>query len=421
MTVRCWRYACTASVIRWSKGLRMRNFKTWAGYVVALTATMLSASCGGGGGEPLLIPQFNVTERQLYEPGKADAGIVVRRGSGGVSLQLEAPNAATGLPLNGDTGSTLGQGVDRFYFDLVDSGYISLSMSDEMSRVIRSVELYDADEKLLWRLDQEHRTPEIFWLYRTDYRQAPARYQVRIAAAATAADQAHLLVWFGDALVMSANPTDLGKLNVGQAVSCAYCNLSGAALGAYRLEGAYLAGANLRNAWLVRLPGPQGLSLDSNNLLRLLWNDSQAAGASMKGAFLAGVDFTGAIVTGAGISPADFQQAHLYEATFHGVNLDRVNMRAAFLNRARLTSSSMIEADLSTAHMAETDFSGSNLHKAKFNKGLLTDARFTNANLAGADFTDALISGANFVGANLSGAIWSDGRICAEGSVGTCQ
>lgn len=65
----------------------------------------------------------------------------------------------------------------------------------------------------------------------------------------------------------------------------------------------------------------------------------------------------------------------------------------------------------------------------------LTGANLRGANLAGAQFpssaTDADLSGANltgakvdytaFYGTDFSGAIWIDGRVCADGSRGTCK
>jgi uncharacterized protein YjbI with pentapeptide repeats len=44
------------------------------------------------------------------------------------------------------------------------------------------------------------------------------------------------------------------------------------------------------------------------------------------------------------------------------------------------------------------------------------DSDLRGANLSGAIFKDTV----NWQGAQLSGATWMDGRICAEGSVGSC-
>ena len=394
----------------------MRHIQSWARHIAGAMATTLLVACGGGSG-PTFVPQFNVTERELYEPVRAEAGIVAQRGSGGISLQLESASDNP-LPQGGDTASL---GIDKFYFDLVDTGYITLSMSDRMLQVIDAVELYDENKQLLWRMDASNREVSNQWLHRQDYVKPAPRYEVRIIAPASAVDTSQVIAWFGDGLVVTANPHDQAKLRLGALVSCANCNLSGLQLGAYQLEAAYLPGANLRNAWLVRILDPQALSLDDRNLFKILWDSTQVAGAKMKAAYLAGVDFTGAIVTGAGHSPADFEAAHLYQTIFHGVNLDRVNMNSAFLSQAQLTLASMIEAQLNSAQLSETNFSGSNLFKAQFKKAMLAGTNFSNANLAGADFSNALIQDANFSGADLSGATWTDGRICATPSRGSCQ
>ena len=384
----------------------MRHIQSWARHIAGAMALTLLGACGGGSGSAF-VPQFNVTERELYEPVRAEAGIVAQRGSGGISLQLESVSGSP-LPQGGDTAPL---GIDKFYFDLVNTGYITLSMSDRMLQVIDAVELYDENKQLLWRMDASNREVSNQWLHRQDYVKPAPRYEVRIIAPASAVDTSQVIAWFGDGLVVTANPHDQAKLRLGTLVSCANCNLSGLQLGAYQLETAYLPGANLRNAWLVRV-------LDSQ---ALLWDSTQVAGAKMKAAYLAGVDFTGAIVTGAGHSPADFEAAHLYQAIFHGVNLDRVNMNSAFLSQAQLTLASMIEAQLNSAQLSETNFSGSNLFKAQFKKAMLAGTNFSNANLAGADFSNALIQDANFSGADLSGATWTDGRICATPSRGSCQ
>ena len=394
----------------------MRHIKIWARHIAGALTVALLVACGGGSGSAF-VPQFNVTERELYEPVRADAGIVAQRGSGGISLQLEAASG-TALPLGGDTASV---GVDKFYFNLINTGYINLSMSPRMLQVIDAVELYDANKQLLWRADATNREINNFWLERLDFSKPAPRYEVRIIAAAGAIDSSQVIVWFGDGLVNTANVHDQAKISPGSLVSCANCNLSGMQLGAYKLEAAYLPGANLRNAWLVRVLDPTALSLDELNLFKILWDNTQVAGAKMKSADLAGVDFTGAIVTGAGHSPADFEASHLFQTIFNGVNLDGVNMNAAFMDRTQLISASMIGALLNNAQMAYTNFSGSNLYKAQFKKAMLTGTNFSNANLAGADFSGALIQDANFTGADLSGATWTDGRICATPSRDSCR
>jgi hypothetical protein len=65
--------------------------------------------------------------------------------------------------------------------------------------------------------------------------------------------------------------------------------------------------------------------------------------------------------------------------------------------------------------------SGANLSGALLGPTARYSPDFRNANLTGANFKGAQINGANFAGANLSGAVWTDGRICATPSIGSCR
>ena len=419
------------------KGLKMQHLNAWARRTTWVVLAACLAACGGGGAASF-VPQFNVTERELYEPGRADSGIVAQRGSGGVALQLEA-SGATGLPLGADTASV---GEDKFYFDLLRNSYISLNLTSAMLQRIEAVELIDAAGNRVWRLDANNPSISYAWLLRGHDSSPVPRYQVRITAARTAVDTSFVLAWFGQGLVSTASSQDMGKLQVGAVVNCPGCNLSGTQLGMHTLEASFLKGANLRNTWLVRVPDASALALDELNVFTILWDSAQVAGARMSRAYLEGVDFTGAIVTGAGNSPAEFEAAHLYGAIMNGLNLDRVNMNGAFMNRAQLTLTSMIEAQLDSAQLVGTNFSGSNLRLAKLNKAMLDgtnmsrvnleganfknamvhDVNFSGANLKAANFSSASLQGADFTGADLSGAIWTDGAtICATPSIGSCQ
>lgn len=389
---------------------------------------------------PEFLPQFNVAEQALYEPGRAENGIVPQRGSGGVALQLEGSSVTEGLPMTGDTFAPQ-KGIDRFYFDLVRHGYLALSMSASMLQGIEAIELYDASSQRLWRLDAQNPTLTPYWLYRNEHSQPPPRYEIRIVSA-RAVDPAQVFAWFGHALVPGFNRYDLGKISPGVVASCADCNLSGALLGGYKLEGAFMPRANLRNAWLVRLLDPSALDLDEDQIFKILWDSHQVGGARMSGAHLEGVDFTGAIVTGIGQSPAEFEAAHLYGAIMNGLNLDGVNMNSAFMTRTQVQGASMIAAQLDSAQLVNANLSGSNLRQANMSKAMLNgtnfsntnleganfknaqilDVNFSNARLKGANFTLALIQGADFTGADLSGATWTDGvKICATPSTGSCQ
>jgi uncharacterized protein YjbI with pentapeptide repeats len=419
--------------------MKMWLMKRCNRHIASAMLAVLLAACGGDG-LPDFVPQFNVTEQDLYEPGRAEGGIVPQRGSGGVALQLEGSAVSEGLPLTGDTFVDQ-KGVDRFYFDLVRHGYLDISLTLAMQQGIEAIELYNASNQRLWRLDALNPNLTPYWLYRNDFSQPAPRYEVRIVSARTV-DAAQVLAWFGQALVPSLNRNDLRKISPGVVASCADCNLSGAMLGGYKLEAAFLPRANLRNAWLVRLLDPSALDLGRDQIFKILWDSKQLGGARMKGAYLEGVDFTGAIVTGLGQSPAEFEAAHLYGAIMNGLNLDGANMNAAFMSRTQVQGASMIAVQLDSAQLVNANLSGSNLSQATLTKAMLNgtnfslanleganlknaqilDVNFAGARLVGANFTQALLQGADFTGADLSGATWTDGvKICATPSIGSCQ
>ena len=77
------------------------------------------------------------------------------------------------------------------------------------------------------------------------------------------------------------------------------------------------------------------------------------------------------------------------------------------------------------------NLSKANLERAHLHAAILINADLSGANLTGATLTKAFAMRANFKGANMSktylqgadfsGATWTDGRVCAEGSVGGCK
>lgn len=94
-------------------------------------------------------------------------------------------------------------------------------------------------------------------------------------------------------------------------------------------------------------------------------------------------------------------------------------------NRALKGDKELIGAKLEGANLKGVNLSGVDLRGAELEKADLQCADLTNANLKNADLEDANLKGAKIKGANFSGAelefaTWTDGRICAEGSVGGC-
>lgn len=78
------------------------------------------------------------------------------------------------------------------------------------------------------------------------------------------------------------------------------------------------------------------------------------------------------------------------------------------------------EACLKGLNLSGADFRGADLEKANLQGANLTDVNFKNADLEEVNLKGATTKGANFSGAELEFATWTDGRTCAEGSVGGC-
>ena len=114
---------------------------------------------------------------------------------------------------------------------------------------------------------------------------------------------------------------------------------------------------------------------------------------------------------------------------------DKLSLHKADLRGAILRYVSMREADLSSAQLGRADmsyskFSNANLSQADLRAASMVGAALDNAtlvrsDLAGADLSQANLSGADLRGSDLQGAIldgavWTNGRICRDGSVGHC-
>lgn len=109
-----------------------------------------------------------------------------------------------------------------------------------------------------------------------------------------------------------------------------------------------------------------------------------------------------------------------------GADLSGALLRNTDLLGSRLEGARLVEADLSYAELQRTLLERADLRRATIigaalQNAVLTDARLDGADLSFVNLTGANIAGASFDGAILDRAVWTDGRICATGSVGTCN
>jgi hypothetical protein len=113
----------------------------------------------------------------------------------------------------------------------------------------------------------------------------------------------------------------------------------------------------------------------------------------------------GTAFVGLDLRSADVSNARLVAADLSRADLRGANLAYAALSSARLVGTDLREAELTGAVLARADLGG---------------ARLEAADLSYANLQGARIDGANLEQARLDRAIWTDGRVCAPGSIGAC-
>ncbi len=112
----------------------------------------------------------------------------------------------------------------------------------------------------------------------------------------------------------------------------------------------------------------------------------------------------------------DWHASSLVQMRLDGANLQGANFSRSILDLSNLKGANLMLANFEGAHMHATNLQKSNLMLANLAGASLLDADLSGANLRGANLQNTILIQANF-----SGATWTDGRTCAEGSIGECR
>lgn len=115
------------------------------------------------------------------------------------------------------------------------------------------------------------------------------------------------------------------------------------------------------------------------------------------------------------------ETTRLIDASFTRSVLNKANMSQAKALRAKFNTAQLKEANFKGAKLNSADFTKAELEKANFENADLRNAKMVRAQVKGANFKGAKLKGTDFRNADLSGATWTDGRICADNSIGQCQ
>jgi len=121
----------------------------------------------------------------------------------------------------------------------------------------------------------------------------------------------------------------------------------------------------------------------------------------------------------------DWRNCNLSGLDVGSASLAGANLNSTLLSQANLTATDLSDADLRYADLHEANLSyarlrGANLQGADLRKAELLQADLAGADLRYADLSGSRLDGANLQSARLGSAIWRDGRVCGEASVGGC-
>jgi uncharacterized protein YjbI with pentapeptide repeats len=125
---------------------------------------------------------------------------------------------------------------------------------------------------------------------------------------------------------------------------------------------------------------------------------------------------TSAVRIGVNAPSVNMKHSSMEKMRLDGAKLQRANFSYAIMQLINLKGADLMLANLEGAHLHAANLQKANLMLANMKKVNLVDADLSGANLQGAN-----IMGAILIQAKFDGATWTDGRICAKGSIGECR
>lgn len=124
---------------------------------------------------------------------------------------------------------------------------------------------------------------------------------------------------------------------------------------------------------------------------------------------------TSAVRVGVNAPGVNMNHASMEKMRLDGAKLQRANFSYAIMQLVNLKGADLMLANLEGAHLHAANLQNANLMMSNMQKTNLVDADLSGANLQGANLNGAILIKTKF-----DGATWTDGRICAKGSIGKC-
>ena len=177
-----------------------------------------------------------------------------------------------------------------------------------------------------------------------------------------------------------------------------------------QLDNAYLAGADLKQAWMptaslrkadLSEADLSGANLSGARLSEAYLYKADLFGARLSGADLFGANLIGANLIGVGLGNAKLSHANLNEAKLSKAYLYKANLSGATLSDVNLSGATLMEANLSGVTLFGANLSGARLSGANLSWATLTATSLSGADLSGADLSGATLMGVDLSGANL--------------------
>ena len=126
------------------------------------------------------------------------------------------------------------------------------------------------------------------------------------------------------------------------------------------------------------------------------------------------------VIAGIDFSQEDYEKAKKGERDLSETRLEGVDFSGRDLSGFVFSNADLEGANFQGANLTGVNFEHADLEKTNFIGANLTDVNFYHADLDEANLKGADIKGTNFDKAELEYATWTDGRLCAEGSIGGC-
>lgn len=163
------------------------------------------------------------------------------------------------------------------------------------------------------------------------------------------------------------------------------------------------AGALAQDDWME---GRDQLPKCAEDSPPVQWSDCRVSDKNRRGA-----DYSGSVLTGVTIDESQFDTA-----SFAGARVTD-----SWIDESLFNNTNFSNADLRGSRISGSVFNGSNFQNADLQGAELSRSRFEYVDFRNASLRNATLRRVRLTGANLSGAIWTDGRRCAEGSIGECR